>query len=124
MPGVPVVSNPGMAALEEIAEADVVAPAVALVETHDPAAEAGQRRVEGVLVRSTLVGMGLGALICACIWVGLVSIALVGKGWEMLPMLLVGIVCGVFAGIFLGGWAGALYGASKLEHYEHEHLRG
>ncbi len=109
-----------MAAIEEMVEPEVAAPAPT-TESYDAAADTGQRRAEGVFVRSTLVGMGLGALICACIWVGLVSIALVGKGWEMLPMLVVGVVCGVFAGIFLGGWAGALYGASKLEHFEHEH---
>ncbi len=113
-----------MAAIEETVEAETVAAVAAPptpVVAHDTPDDTGQRAVEHVLVRSTIAGMAIGAVICACIWVGLVSIALVGKGLELLPMLLVGLVCGVFAGIFLGGWAGALYGASKLEHIEHEH---
>jgi len=86
----------------------------------DVVEEQGQARVERTLLRDTFAGMLIGAVICAGIWCLLVFIALQGLHWvDKTPMLFVGLGCGVFAGIFLGGWAGALIGASKLEHYEH-----
>lgn len=85
-----------------------------------PSADDEQRAVENVVARSAIAGSIIGAVICAAIWVGLVTIALAGKGWSLGPMLAVGAGCGIFAGIFLGGWAGTLVGAMKLEHFEHE----
>jgi fatty acid desaturase len=83
-------------------------------------ADDAQARVERHVFRSTVIGMVVGAVVCAGIWALLVAIALVGHGWALGPMLAVGAGCGVFAGMFLGGWAGALVGASQLEHHEHD----
>jgi hypothetical protein len=86
--------------------------------------DAAQVAVERVVFRSTLAGMGIGALICAVLWIGIVVVALVGKDEPLGPMLVVGAACGMFAGLFLGGWAGSLVGAAKLEHHEHRTLPG
>ena len=82
-----------------------------------------QLRAEKSLVRSVLLGSTIGAIICAGIWLGLVTIAVAGKGFSLGPMLAAGTVCGVFAGIFLGGCAGALAGAHRLEEVEHDRMR-
>lgn len=117
-----------MAAIEQSPDvAETPSPAAAVPRSLTLAesyVDAEQARVESTVARSAVTGAIIGAVICAGIWVGLVAIALVGKGWRLGPMLLVGAGCGVFAGIFLGGWAGTLVGASKLEHHEHATLPG
>jgi protein-S-isoprenylcysteine O-methyltransferase Ste14 len=96
---------------------------MAATTTHESlASDDEQRAVENVVARSAIIGAIVGAVICALIWVGLMAIAMAGKGWSLGPMLLVGAGCGLFAGIFLGGWAGTLVGALKLEHHEHQSL--
>jgi len=82
-----------------------------------------QLLAEKSLVRSVLLGSTIGAVICAGVWFGLVTIAVVGKGFSMGPVLAAGTICGVFAGIFLGGSAGALAGAHRLEEVEHDRMR-
>lgn len=110
-----------MAAIEqtETETVETAAPASAPALAVVPDTEE-QRKVEGVVARSAIAGMAIGALICAGIWSVLVLLAMAGSGFRVWPMLWVGIACGIFAGMFLGGWAGTLVGASKLEHYEHE----
>ena len=88
-----------------------------------PGNDEAQLLAEKSLVRSVLLGSTIGAVICAGIWLGLVTIAVAGNGFSLGPMLAAGTVCGVFAGIFLGGCAGALAGAHRLEEVEHDRMR-
>lgn len=78
-----------------------------------------QRRVEARFFRAWGIGMLVGAVVGAAVWCGLVAVALAGGAEGRGAMMLTGAACGVFAGIFLGGWAGAVVGASYLEHHEH-----
>ena len=71
-------------------------------------------------MRDAIFGAVIGAVVCAGIWTGLVLLAVQGKGQALGPVLLVGAGVGVVAGLFLGGCGGALAGARKLEHHEHE----
>jgi hypothetical protein len=80
-------------------------------------------RAEVNLVRCIGIGMGIGALAGAALWMLIVVVALAGSGAPMGPMLAVGAGCGVMAGIFLGGWAGTLVGSGMLEDAEHATLR-
>lgn len=96
--------------------------ATAISTTVEPDTE--QRAVEALVARSAIVGAMIGAVVCAVIWIGIVALALAGKGAALGPMLLVGAGTGMFAGIFLGGCAGTLVGALKLEHHEQASLPG
>jgi hypothetical protein len=86
--------------------------------------DAAQLRAESKLLRSALLGAGVGAFVCSAIWVGLVAIATVGKGIALAPTLAMAAGCGVFAGLFLGGYAGALTGSRWLEEVDHERMHG
>ena len=77
---------------------------------------------ERTLFRRTLIGSAIGAVVCAGLWIVIVLLAVADKGYALGPVVLVGAGCGVFAGIFLGGCAGALSGATALEHAEHATL--
>jgi hypothetical protein len=101
-----------------------VAPPPQADRVDQSAIDAAQVQAEGNLVRSVLTGMAIGAFVCSAIWIGLVSLATVGAGVRLVPMLAVAAACGAFAGIFLGGCAGALAGARGLEHVEHERMHG
>ena len=101
-----------------------VAPPPEAGRVDQSALDAAQVEAEGKLVRSVLTGMAIGAVVCSAIWIGLVSLATVGAGVRLVPMLAVAAACGTFAGIFLGGCAGALAGARGLEHVEHERMHG
>ena len=85
-------------------------------------ADENQLRAESTVVRGALVGMAIGAAVCAGIWIVIVVIALAGSGFALGPMILVGAGCGMFAGLFLGGWAGTTVACSALEAVEHEQL--
>jgi hypothetical protein len=90
------------------------------------AAESGdevQARAEVTLFRRIAIGAGIGALVCAGVWMGIVVLALARSDTSLGPMLSVGAGCGVFAGLFLGGSAGALSASGVLEAAEHKTLR-
>jgi len=79
-------------------------------------------RVERVILRDTIVGAIIGAVVCAPIYVGMVFLALRNAGTALAPNLGMAVGLGMYAGLFLGGCAGTLAGAKTLEHHEHKHL--
>ena len=116
-----IASNRNMAAVETTTER-APEPAPALAAAPPVVDDSAQRAIEREVARCGMAGVVMGAIVCSAIWMLLVLLALAGKGFRLGPMLAVGAVCGIFAGCFLGGSAGMLVGASKLEHFEHEHL--
>jgi len=79
-------------------------------------------RVERVIVRDTIIGAIIGAIVCAPIYVGMVFLALRNSGTALAPNLGMAVGLGMYAGLFLGGCAGTLAGAKTLEHHEHKYL--
>ena len=84
--------------------------------------DAIQLAAERTLFHRTVVGAAIGAVVCAGLWIVIVLLAVADKGYALGPVVLVGAGCGIFAGIFLSGCAGALAGATALEHAEHATL--
>jgi hypothetical protein len=105
-------------AVEPAASAPQLVPALPVPVVDDSA----QRNAEATLVRRALLGAGIGAIVCAAIWVGLVAIAIVGNGTALTSTFAMAAGCGIFAGIFLGGCAGALAGTAALEKVEHDRM--
>jgi hypothetical protein len=91
-----------------------------MVEHMDSGLHQRQLDAENRFLRSILVGMGVGMVVCAGVWVLLVMLAMILSDSALGPMMGVGAACGVFAGIFLGGAAGAAAGVGALERVEHE----
>ncbi len=89
----------------------------------DDTADALQLDAEHSLWRDAIIGMSIGAVVCAGIWALLVLISIAGTDWQLGPAMWMGAAVGVFAGAFYGGVAGTMIGARKLEHAEHATLR-
>jgi hypothetical protein len=85
----------------------------------EPESEAVQRDAEQSFWRATIIGMAIGAVVCAGIWALLALVAVAGRGWPLGPALWMAAAVGVCAGIFYGGVAGTMIGARKLEAAEH-----
>lgn len=78
------------------------------------------KAAERVLVRAGIMGVIIGAILCAGIWTGLVvlSLAIADTSISTGPVLAIGALVGLFAGAFYGGWAGTLYGNAAIEKAE------
>jgi hypothetical protein len=81
-----------------------------------------QLAAERQFLHAVLVGMGVGMVVCAGVWIGIVVLAMMISDNDIGPMIGVGAGCGLFAGIFLGGAAGASAGVGALERAEHASL--
>ena len=81
-----------------------------------------QETAERVVLRDAIVGALIGMLVGAGIWTLIVVIAVAGSGWDMAPIVGVGVAVGIFAGAFYGGWAGTVIGNHHVEEAEHAAL--
>jgi hypothetical protein len=80
---------------------------------------ANQVLAESRFWKSVFLGAGIGMVVCAGLWVLLVTLALSLTEADQEGFLWIGLITGLFAGTFLGGAMGAGAGVRHLEHAEH-----
>jgi NO-binding membrane sensor protein with MHYT domain len=103
--------------VETVAETEIVqepgtdTPVEIEATSNQLAAVEAERRWFRAVVKGFLLGAPIGALV----FVGLVSLALVGQGVEIKGALVVAVVVGINGGLFFGPWAAVLKHSPALD---------
>jgi hypothetical protein len=97
-----------------------------LQATREPVVERSLERTlvaEHRMVRAIVIGIIIAVPICMALWLGLISIALVGTTSDLGGPLIVGCGIGLLSGVFFGTWAGFVSATHSLEELDRDAMR-